>query len=153
MILVPYVPTPYEVIKVMLEIAEVKPGELVFDLGCGDGRVLITAVKEFGANAVGIELRRDLVEKCLKNVLAEGLEDRILIIEGDFFKVNISPADVVTLYLLTSVNEKLRPKLERELKRGARVVSHDFEVMGWKPIAVKDVNDGYRNHKVYLYKV
>ncbi len=153
MILVPYVPTPHEVIRVMLELAEVKPGEIVFDLGCGDGRVLIIAAKEFGAKAVGIELRRDLIERCVKNVLAEGLKDKILVIEGDFFNVNVSPADVVTLYLLTSVNEKLRPKLEKELKKGARVVSHDFEVVGWKPIAVKAVNDGYRSHKVYLYRV
>jgi len=153
MILVPYVPTPYQVIKTMLKLADVKPGEVIFDLGCGDGRILITAVKEFGAKAVGIELRRDLIEKCLNNIMSEKLEDKILVIEGNFFEIDLSPADVITLYLLTSVNEKLRPKLEKELKKGARIVSHDFEIVGWKPEAVEDFNDGFRTHKIYLYRV
>ncbi len=150
---VPFVPTPEGVVRRMLELAEVKPGELVYDLGCGDGRILIIAASEFGARAVGIEIRRDLVEKCVKRVKELGLEDRVTIIHGNFFDIDISDADVVTLYLLTSVNERLRPKLERELRPGARVVSHDFEVVGWKPIKVEEIKEGWRSHKIYLYVV
>jgi len=152
-VLVPYVPTPYEVVREMLKLAEVNEDDIVFDLGCGDGRILIMAAREFGARAVGIELRKDLVEQCIKNVREAGLEDRILVIEGDFFDFDLSEATVVTLYLLTTVNEKLRPKLERELKPGARVVSHDFEIIGWRPKASKSVNESYRSHKIYLYQV
>jgi len=150
---VPFVPTPEGVVRRMLELAEVKPGELVYDLGCGDGRILIIAASEFGARAVGIEIRRDLVEKCVKRVKELGLEDRVTIIHGNFFDIDISDADVVTLYLLTSVNERLRPKLERELRPGARVVSHDFEVIGWKPVKVEEIKEGWRSHKIYLYVV
>jgi len=137
----------------MLEIAELKPGEILYDLGCGDGRIIIMAAKEFNARAVGIEIRKDLVEQCYREVMRLGLQDRIKIIHGDFFEVNLSEADVVTLYLLTSVNEKLRPKLEKELKPGARVISHDFEVLGWKPKRVENIYDQWRTHKIYLYVV
>ena len=98
-------------------------------------------------------LDRRLVEQCIKNVREAGLEDRILVIEGDFFDFDLSEATVVTLYLLTTVNEKLRPKLEKELRPGARVVSHDFEIVGWKPKASKSINESYRSHKIYLYQV
>ncbi|HDD63537.1 MAG TPA: methyltransferase domain-containing protein [Thermoprotei archaeon] len=148
---VPFVPTPEKVIREMLKLAGVKPGETIYDLGCGDGRILIIAAKEFGAKAVGIEIRKDLIERCMTKIKNLGLEDRILLIHGNFFEVDISEADVVTLYLLTSVNEKLKPKLERELKPGARVVSHDFEVLGWNPKKVIEVEDGWRKHKIYLY--
>lgn len=148
---VPFVPTPEGVVRRMLELAEVKPGELVYDLGCGDGRILIIAATEFGARAVGVEIRKDLVEKCVRRVKELGLEDKITIIHGNFFNIDISDADVVTLYLLTSVNERLRPKLEKELKPGARVVSHDFEVLGWKPIKVEEIKEGWQGHKIYLY--
>jgi len=136
----------------MLKLAEVKPGELVYDLGSGDGQIVIMAAKEFGARAIGVEIRRDLVEESLRKIKEYGLEDRVTIIHGDFFKVDISDADVVTLYLLTSVNERLRPKLEKELKPGTRVVSHDFEIPGWKPIKVVEINEEWRSHKIYLYR-
>jgi len=150
---VPFVPTPEGVARRMLELAEVKPGEVVYDLGCGDGRILIIAAMEFGARAVGVEIRKDLVEKCIKKVKELGLEEKITIIHGNFFNIDISDADVVTLYLLTSVNERLRPKLEKELRPGARVVSHDFEVLGWKPVKVEEIKEGWRGHKIYLYVV
>ena len=150
---VPFVPTPLSVVKRMLELAELKPGEVLYDLGCGDGRIIIMAAKEFGARAVGIELRKDLVEQCIKEVKRQKLEDKITIIHGNFFDIDIGEADVVTLYLLTSVNEKLKPKFEKELKRGARVVSHDFEVVGWKPLKVESVYDQWRSHRIYLYKL
>ena len=150
--LVPFVPTPEIVARYMLKLAEVKPGELVYDLGSGDGQIVIMAAKEFGARAIGVEIRRDLVEESLRKIKEYGLEDRVTIIHGDFFKVDISDADVVTLYLLTSVNERLRPKLEKELKPGTRVVSHDFEIPGWKPIKVVEINEEWRSHKIYLYR-
>lgn len=151
--LVPFVPTPYVVARRMLEIAELKPGELLYDLGSGDGRIVIMAAKEFNARAIGVEMRKDLAEQSYKEVVRQGLTDKVKIIHGDFFKVDLSDADVVTLYLLTSVNERLRPKLERELKPGARVVSHDFEIIGWKPKYVESVYDRWRSHKIYLYVI
>jgi len=148
---VPFVPSPEVVIRRMLQLADVRENEVVYDLGCGDGRVLIIAAKEFGARAVGIEIRRDLYEQCLKRIKDLGLEDRVKVYHGNFFEYDLSDADVVTLYLLTSVNERLRPKLERELRPGTRVVSHDFEVPGWRP--VEDLYEEWRSHKLYLYKV
>jgi len=150
---VPFVPSPEVVVRRMLQLADVRENEVVYDLGCGDGRVLIIAAKEFGARAVGIEIRRDLYEQCLKRIKDLGLEDRVKVHHGNFFDFDISDADVVTLYLLTSVNEKLRPKLERELRPGTRVVSHDFEVPGWKPIVVEDLYEEWRSHKLFLYKI
>lgn len=150
--LVPFVSTPENVARFMLKLAGVRPGEVVYDLGSGDGRILIIAAKEFGARGVGIEIRKDLVEESLKRIRILGLDQAIRIIHGDFFQVDISEADVVTLYLLTSVNERLRPKLEKELRPGTRIVSHDFEIPGWKPIKVVEINDDWRSHKIYLYK-
>ncbi|OYT26963.1 MAG: RNA methyltransferase [Thermoprotei archaeon ex4572_64] len=150
---VPFVPSPEVVVRRMLQLANVRKGEIVYDLGCGDGRVLIIAAREFGARAVGIEIRKDLYEQCLRRIRDLGLEDRIEVLHGSFFDYDISDADVVTLYLLTSVNERLRPKLERELKPGTRVVSHDFEVPGWKPIIIEDLYEEWRSHKIYLYRI
>ncbi len=150
---VPFVPSPEVVVRRMLQLADVRENEVVYDLGCGDGRVLIIAAKEFGARAVGIEIRRDLYEQCLRRIKDLGLENRVKVHHGNFFDFDISDADVVTLYLLTSVNEKLRPKLERELRPGTRVVSHDFEVPGWKPIVIEDLYEEWRSHKLFLYKI
>ena len=150
---VPFVPTPTEVVREMLRIAELKPGEIVVDLGCGDGRVLTVAAKEFDAFAVGVEARRDLIVRALVNVKKANVLGRVLIIQGDFFKLNLGFADVVFLYLLSSVNEMLKPKLEKELKDNARVVSHDFEVRGWRPTKEIKVRNGYRSHTVYLYRI
>ncbi len=148
---VPYVPTPLEVIREMLKVAELKPGETLLDPGCGDGRVLVIAAKEFGARAIGIEIRRDLLEKAIKNIIENEVEDRVLIIQGSFYEIRFPPVDVVFLYLLTSVNERLRPKMEKELKPGTRVVSHDFEVTGWTPLKVLQVKNSGRSHRVYYY--
>ncbi len=153
MVDVPFVSTPEHVARRMLELAKVGPNDVVYDLGAGDGRIVIMAAKEFGARAVGVEIRKDLYEQILKKVKVDGLEGRVKVINGDFFQVDISEASVVTLYLLTSVNEKLKPKLERELKAGARVVSHDFEVPGWKPIHVENVKDYWCDHKIYVYEI
>ena len=150
---VPFVPTPESVVKRMLTLAEVKPGELIIDLGAGDGRILSSAVKDFNARAIGIELHESRYEAIAKRIEREHLGNLAAIIRADFFNINLSRADVVTLYLLTSVNSMIKPKLERELKAGARVVSHDFPVHGWVPLHVEKVRDKFNSHMVYLYKV
>ena len=139
----------------MLLMAGLKPGEVFFDLGAGDGRTVIMAAKDFGARAVGVELREDLVKKALGTVYEEGLQDRITIVNGDMFNVDLTSADVIFLYLTTSANEKVKPKLEAELKRGVRIVSHDYEIVGWKPLKVENFCEnqllGYPSHTIYLY--
>lgn len=149
---VPFVPTSEEIVRRMLQIANVKPGDVVFDLGAGDGRILMIAATEFNARAVGIEIRKDFVLSIEKKIKELKLEDRVSIIHGNFFHVNISKADVVTMFLLESVNEKIRPKLERELKNGTRIVSHEFKVPGWKPKYFErfTCSDGSK-HDLYLY--
>lgn len=152
----PYVPSPLPVIRRMLALAELKPGEVVFDLGAGDGRAVIMAAKDFGARGVGVELREDLVKKALASVHDENLQSRVTIVNSNMFSVDLSSADVVFLYLTTSANEKVKPKLEVELKEGGRVVSHDYEIVGWKPIKVEKFCEnpklGYPSHTLYLYK-
>ncbi len=149
---VPYVPSPPNVVRKMLEVAKVGPNDVVYDLGCGDGRIVITAVKEFNAKkAIGIDINDERVQEATKNVKENGLEGRVIIKKGNFFEEDLSEATVVTMFLLTNVNEMLRPKLEKELKPGTRVVSHEFEIRGWTPKEVIKVEDGNMNHIVYLY--
>jgi predicted RNA methylase len=140
----------------MLILAQLKPREVFFDLGAGDGRAVIMAAKDFGARAVGVELREDLVKKALSTVYENSLQDRVTIVNGDMFNVDLTSADVVFLYLTTSANEKVKPKLEVELKHGVRVVSHDYEIIGWKPVKVENFCEnqtlGYPSHTIYLYK-
>lgn len=156
MYIAPYVPSPPQVIRQMLILAELKPKEVFFDLGAGDGRAVIMAAKDFGARAVGVELREDLVKKALSTVYEHGLQDKVTIVNGDMFTVDLSSADVVFLYLTTSANEKIKPKLEAELRPGVRVVSHDYEIVGWKPVKVENFCEnlslGYPTHTLYLYK-
>jgi SAM-dependent methyltransferase len=137
----------------MLTLANVKPGELVYDLGAGDGRILYSAVKDFGAKAIGVELHESRYEAIAKRIEHERLGNSAGVIQADFFNINLSRADVVTLYLLTSVNSMIRPKLECELRAGARVVSHDFPIHGWAPLYVEKVRDKFNSHMVYLYQV
>jgi tRNA A58 N-methylase Trm61 len=114
------------------------------------------AAKAFGARAVGVELREDLAKKALSTIHDNGLENRVTIVNGDMFGVNLASADVVFLYLTTSANEKIRGKMEAELKKGVRVVSHDYEIVGWKPVKVDNFCEnpklGYPSHTIYLYK-
>ena len=156
MFISPFVASPESVIRKLLTMAELKPGEIFVDLGAGDGRPVIIAAREFGARAIGVELREDLVKQAMRKVMELGLQDRVKIIHDDIFNVNISMADVVYLYLTTSANEKVKPKLEAELKRGARVVSHDYEIIGWKPVKVERFCEnsflGFPTHTLYLYK-
>jgi predicted RNA methylase len=156
MFIAPFVPSPLPVIQYMLKLADLKAGEVLFDLGAGDGRTVIIAAKSFGARAVGVELREDLAKKALSTIHDNGLANRVTIVNGDMFSVNLTSADVVFLYLTTSANEKIRPKLETELKKGVRVVSHDYEIVGWKPVKVENFCEnpklGYPSHTIYLYE-
>lgn len=138
-VLAPDFPTPQVVIDKMLQLAHLKPGETVYDLGSGEGHIVITAAREFKAKAVGIELSPELCKLATMHIKALGLEDRVKIVHANLLKVDLSPADVVTIYLLTASNELLRPNLERDLRPGARVVSHDYQIRGWKPAAVETV--------------
>ena len=151
--LAPFVPSPRMVVERMLQLAEVGPQDTVYDMGSGAGRILIMAAQKFGANAVGVEMDEALYKKSLARVNELNLQDKVRVIHGDLLQVDLSPATVVTLYLLPSGNEKLRPRMEKYLKKGARVVSHDFEVPGWEPYQVQNVieDDNNRRHVLYLY--
>jgi protein-L-isoaspartate O-methyltransferase len=152
-VLAPDFPSPQVVIEKMLEAAHLKPGEMLYDLGSGEGRIVIMAARQFKAKAVGIELSQDLCKAATARVKALGLEDRVKIIHGNLLKVDLSPADVVTIYLLTASNELLKPNLERDLRPGARVVSHDFAIRGWKPSAVEKVEAEGRSRVIYVYEI
>ncbi len=146
----PYVSSAPEVVKKMLEVAEVGPTDIVYDLGCGDGRILLTSVKDFGAKkAIGYELREDLYKTTSMEIEKHGLQDRIELVNADLFTADISEATVITLYLTTSANERLRPKLKREAKVGTRIVSHDFRIEGWEPAK----RENFHDHTIYLYIV
>lgn len=157
MYIAPYVSTPLSVVRQMLVLSELRPGELIYDLGSGDGRVVIMAVQEFGARGVGVELREDLVKRAIEKISEFDIGEKVKIVQSDMFNVDLSHADVITLYLTTSANEKVKPKLESELKQGARVVTHDYEILGWKPHKVDKFCEnprlGYPSHTLYVYKI
>lgn len=148
--LAPFVSSPMDKVRRMLTLAGVRADDVVYDIGSGDGRIVVAAVRNFKAKrAAGIELRSDLVNKARAEIRRLNLEGRIEIIHGDALKVNVSEADVVTLYLTSEGNKMFRPKLEEELKLGARVVSLDYKISGWKPVKV----DGFWwFRKIYLYQ-
>ena len=152
---VPFVPTPNEVVEQMLKMANVSNGDIVFDLGSGDGRIPITAVQKYAAKrAVGVEINPDLVKKSRENAEKAGVSDRVEFLQQDLFKTNLRDANVVTLYLLPDVNLKLRPKLFEELKPGTRVVSHAFNMGDWKPEREEQVkaNNG-RTYTLYQWTI
>jgi SAM-dependent methyltransferase len=145
----PYVTTPPEVVTAMLKAAEVKPGDLVYDLGCGDGRIVIAAAREFGARGVGVDLYREHIADAQRKAREAGVAERVEFRQQDLFDADLRPATVVTLYLLPEVNLELRPKLLRELRPGARVVSHAFDFGDWKPDRQFEVN----GEKVFLWVI
>jgi len=151
--LAPFVPTPEPVVERMLEVGGLKAGETLYDLGCGDGRILFVAAQKFDARAVGVELSAKLVQQTNDKARALGLQDRVKVIEGNLLEVDVRAADVVTLYLQRLSNEKLKPILKKELKPGARVVSHDYEIMGWRPTTVDRVVVHQRAHTIYMYRM
>jgi len=130
---VPFVPTPPVVVEEMLRLANVGPGDLVIDLGSGDGRILIAAAKKFGARGVGVDLDPDRIAESIYNAQLADVGDRVTFQHQDLFTFDIRPATVVTMYLLPSVNMRLRPRLLQELKPGTRIVSHDFDLGDWRP--------------------
>jgi tRNA G37 N-methylase Trm5 len=151
---VPFVPTPHDIVMEMLKLAEVKPEDVVYDLGCGDGRIVVAAAKHFGAKAVGVDKNPQRVAESLENVKKNGVEDRVTIVQDDLFNVDLSPATVITMYLLPSVNNALRPTLEK-LKPGTRIVSHDFDIDGVRPKKVLRVrsDESHREHTIYLWVI
>ena len=149
--LAPFVASPQNVVEKMLEAAGLKPGETLYDLGSGDGRVLITAAQRFGARAVGIEISPREAKASTERIKTLKLDDKASVIEGDLLTADLSQADVVTIYLTTRSNDEIRPNLEKYLKPGARVVSHDYEIRGWAPARVETVEAHKRAHHLYIY--
>jgi ribosomal protein L11 methylase PrmA len=136
-----YVPTPPEVVDAMLKVAKVGPKDVVYDLGCGDGRIVVAAVKDFGARAgIGIDIDPERIKEAEANVQTNGVAGKVKIRNEDLFEANFSEASVVTLYLLPSLNLKLRPKLWKELKVGTRIVSHAFDMGDWPPEQTLEVD-------------
>ncbi|NLC86006.1 MAG: methyltransferase domain-containing protein [Bacteroidales bacterium] len=130
---VPYVPTPQNVVYGMLELADVKKGEVVYDLGYGDGRIVITAAKKFGATGIGVDLNPERIKEANANAVEANVEDKVKFYEGNLSDFDFSKADVLTLYLLPDVNLTLKPKIQEEMKPGSRVVSHAFSMGDWEP--------------------
>ena len=145
----PFVPTIMEVAEGMLKLAKVTKEDVVYDLGSGDGRIVIMAAKKFGARGVGVDIDPRLVEKSRENARKAGVEERVRFVEQDLFEADISEATVVTLYLLPAVNLRLRPKLLRELKPGARVVSNNFDMGDWEP----DRKEAVGSETIYLWVI
>jgi SAM-dependent methyltransferase len=144
-----YVPTPRAVVDEMLKVAKVQASDVIYDLGCGDGRIVITAAQEYGASGIGIDIDPQRIQEAHENAQEAGVTDRVRFLNADLFEADISQATVVTLYLLDSLNEKLRPKLLRELRPGTRIVSHDFKMGDWEPEHTIEMN----GHMVYFWTV
>jgi SAM-dependent methyltransferase len=150
----PFVPTPQEVVDRMLELAQVSHGDLLYDLGSGDGRIVITAAKRYGAQAVGFEIDPALVTHSQRNIKEAGVEALAEIREQDIRTVNLSPASVVTMYLYPGANLRLRAAIMRQLKPGSRVVSHDFSMGDWKPYRVERMTDSAGLVRtIYLWRI
>ena len=151
---VPFVASTPEVIDRMLELARVKAGDLVYDIGSGDGAIIIHAAKRYGVRGIGIEIDQDLVRKARDRALKEKVDHLVEFRAADAFTVDVSPATVVTLYMLPEFNAKLRPILERQLKPGTRVVSHDYPIEGWTPDRVEIVKGTLlHDHTVLLFEI
>jgi protein-L-isoaspartate O-methyltransferase len=149
----PFLPTPMPIVERMLRLGGLKAGEKMFDLGSGDGRIVVMAAHKFKADAAGVELDSHLCEFSLKEIHRKGLEKSARIVCGDLFAQDYSSADLLTIYLFPGANDKLQPILERQLRKGTRIVVHDFEFQGWIPQKTELVeNDGTgKSHALYLY--
>ena len=146
---VSFIPTPRKVVREMLKLANVQPSDVVYDLGCGDGRVVITAAKEFGAGGVGIDIDSDRIRQSGRNARKAGVAHRVSFRTEDLFQADISEATVVALYLLQTLNYRLRPKLLRELEPGTRIVSYTFDIPDWPPEKQIEMDEG----TIYLWTV
>jgi predicted RNA methylase len=151
--LAPYYPTPATIVEKMLEMGQLKAGEKMFDLGSGDGRIVIMAAQKYHADATGVELDPDLVQSSSAKLRQLGLQNTARIIYGDILKQDYASANLITVYLLPDSNIKVRPVLEATIKKGTRVVAHDFEIGGWTPVRTETIpDDGEgRSHMLYLY--
>ena len=154
---VPYVPTTEAAVQAMLKLADVKKTDIVYDLGCGDGRIVITAAKNLGARGVGIDINPVRIGEAKENAKKAGIEKLVRFEENDLFEADIHEATVVTLFLLPHINLKLRPKLLQDLKPGTRIVSNTFDMGDWKPekeaIVPETDEDSYLSHKLYFWIV
>jgi len=152
--LAPYYPTPQLVVDKMLQLGGLKAGERMFDLGSGDGRIVIMAAQKYRADAVGVEFDESLYKQSMERIRTLGLSKTARIIHGDLLQQNYESADLITVYLLPVGNGLVTPILEKQLKKGARVVAHDFEFSAWKPTRTVDVDDDGegRSHRLYLYQ-
>lgn len=148
-----WVPSDLEVVMKMLEMAQVRPGDVVYDLGSGDGRIVIVAAQKFGARGVGVDLDGELIMRSRENAVKAGVADRVTFLQQDLFTTDLSEATVVTLYLFPEVNLRLRPKLRRELRPGSRIVSHDYDLGDWVPEKTVEVSLPDRPHYVYLWRI
>jgi SAM-dependent methyltransferase len=148
-----WVPSDVEIVTKMLEMAQVGPNDVVYDLGSGDGRIVITAAQRFGARAVGVELDPELIRRSREHAERAGVADRVRFLQQDLFATDLSEATVVTLYLLPDVNLRLRPKLRQELRPGSRIVSHDYDLGDWMPDKTVEVSLLERNHLVFLWQI
>jgi cyclopropane fatty-acyl-phospholipid synthase-like methyltransferase len=157
---IPFVPTPIEVADRMLELAEVTKGDMVYDLGSGDGRIVIRAAKKYGARGVGIEMDPLLLEKSRQAAVTEGVGDLVEFRSEDALKTDISPATVITLYMLPWFTEAMKPNFQKYLKAGARIVAHDFGIEGWEPDKTeklptpeKKIGGLIHYHTIYLWRI
>jgi SAM-dependent methyltransferase len=151
--LAPYVPTPQDVVDRMLKLANVTKDDVVYDLGSGDGRIVITAARTYGARAVGIDIDRERIRESRANARRAGVERLVQFTEGDILQADVSPATVVTLYLVSSANLKLRPLLAKQLRPGSRIVSHAFGMGDWKPDETDRFKDSQGDDRViYLWR-
>ncbi len=151
---VPFVPTPYSVVDRMLEMARVTSDDLIYDLGSGDGRIVVRAAKRYGARGVGIEIDPGLVEKARSYAFREKVDHLVEFRVQDALTVDVSPATVVTLYMLPEFNAKLRPIFDKQLKPGTRVVSHDYEIEGWAPDKMEKLKGTFlHDHTILLFEL
>lgn len=152
--IVPYVPTPQAVVDRMLELAEVKKGDVVYDLGSGDGRIVVTAAKKYGVKAIGFEIDPQRIKESHENIKKAGVENLVEIRQQDIRTVDLSQASVLTMYLLPEVNLMIRPNIWKQMKPGSRVVSHDFDMGDWKPLKTEHIKDDSSwEHTLYLWHV
>jgi precorrin-6B methylase 2 len=152
--IVPYVPTPQEVVERMLELAGVKKGDVVYDLGSGDGRIVVTAAKKYGVKAIGFEIDPERIKESHENIKKAGVGNLAEIRQQDIRTVDLSQASVLTMYLLPEVNLMIRPNIWKQMKPGSRVVSHDFDMGDWKPLKTENIKDSSSwDHTLYLWHV
>ena len=147
----PYVPTPLRVVRRMLECAGLKTGDILFDLGCGDGRIVLMAAQEFGAKGFGVDLIGQLIQEAKRKAVTLGINDDVEFIRGNLFDVDLSSTDVVTMYLLKNSTEKVRIKLEKELKQGAKVVTLNYPIIKWTTDEVIEIDDENSKYLIYIY--